>query len=357
MKRRTILTVAAACLSMVLCLGLAGCGGEKMQYEGLNLDDYITPGDYKGLEVDGYKIKVSEQEIQEKVEAALDEATEHKKLKDGSKLKKGDTANIDFEGKVKGKPFDGGTSKGFDLELGSGSLIDGFEDGLIGRKIGETLDLNLTFPEDYQAEKLAGKDVVFTVTINSATRPKKPEYTEDFVKANTKFKTKEEYEKSLEDKIYKEKEADAKTQQKTSLWSDALDKTKMKKYPEAEMEAYKTCFDAQIDTMAEQAGMTRSEALKQMYGTDDAKTINSVLEDSVKTLIKQEMLVEYIAKAENLSYTDEELEKEVAEVESQGYDDETVKSYTGRTMEQYAHIKILYDKVQDFMLENAKVKN
>ena len=108
MKRRTIIALAASIMGMILCMGLTGCGGEKELYDGLNLDDYLTVGEYKGLEVDAYKIKVSEQEIQDKVEAALKEKQENKKLGKKQELKKGDTANIDYSGKVDGKPFDGG---------------------------------------------------------------------------------------------------------------------------------------------------------------------------------------------------------------------------------------------------------
>ena len=306
MKRRTIIALAASIMGMILCMGLTGCGGEKELYDGLNLDDYLTVGEYKGLEVDAYKIKVSEQEIQDKVEAALKEKQENKKLGKKQELKKGDTANIDYSGKVDGKPFDGGDSEGVDLELGSGSFIEGFEDQLIGHKVGDTVEVKVHFPDDYQGEKVAGKDAVFTVKINSATRPKVPKYTVDFVKENTDFDTKEAYEESLKKEIYKEKEEQAKNEQKTSLWSDVLEATEVKKYPEDVLAAYEEVFDAQIDTMAEQAGMTRSDALKQMYGTDEEAKIKSIIEDSTKTLIKQEMLTEYIAEKEGLTYTDEE---------------------------------------------------
>lgn len=356
MKRRTILTGCTMLLGLILCLGLAACGGEKMQYDGLDLEDYITVGEYKGLEVEGYKIKVSEQEIQEKVEAALKDKQENKKLDKKTKLKKGDTANIDYTGKVDGKEFDGGASQGFDLELGSGQFIEGFEDGLIGHKVGESVEVKVHFPDDYQGEKVAGKDAVFTVKINSATRPKVPEYTVDFVKANTDFETKEEYEESIRQDIYKEKEEQAKTEQKNTLWSEVLENTEVKKYPEEELAAYQEVFDAQIDTMAQQYGMTRSQILNQMYGTDDASQVKDIIEDSTKTLIKQEMVTEYIADKEDLTYTKDEKQAKLDEVEKQGYDEETVKSYTGRSLEQYAHITLLYEKVQDFILDNAKVK-
>lgn len=357
MKRNGILTTVVLAMGLILCLSLTACGsGEKMQYDGLNLDDYITVGEYKGLEVDGYTVKVSQQEIQEKVEADLKEHKDETKLKKGDTLKEGDVANIDYEGKVDGKVFDGGASQGFDLELGSGTFIEGFEEGLVGAKVGDTVEVEVHFPDDYQGEKVAGKDAVFTVTINSAKQMKMPEYTDAWVKKNTDYASKKEYEKALKKEIYDQKEEDAKKEQKTSLWSDVLENTEVKKYPEEELAAYEEAFDAQIDQMAQQYGMSREDVLNQMYGTNKESEVKSIIEDSVKTLIKQEMLTEYIAEKEKISYTDEELEKTISEMESQGYTEETVKSYTGRTMDQYAHIRLLYDKVQDFILDNAKVK-
>ncbi len=376
MKRNLVLTVMALVMGMMLCFGLSACGSgsdsgsdadkssetkkeesnAKMPYEGLDLEEYVTPGEYKGLKVDGYKIKISEQEIQEKVEEALKEHKTDTPMKKGDKLKKGDVANIDYEGKVDGKVFDGGASQGFDLELGSGTFIEGFEDGLIGHKVGETVEVKVHFPDDYQGEKVAGKDAVFTVKVNSAKRPKTPEYTEAFVKKNTEYDSKEAYESGLKKEIYQEKQEKAEQEQKTQLWSDVLDKTKMKKYPEEEMKNYEKVFSDQVDLMAQQYQVSREEVLKQLYGSDDEEKVKSMIEDSTKTLIKQEMLTEYIAKKENITYTDEEKDAQIKELEGQGYNDETVKQYTGRTMEQYAHIKLLYDKVQDFLLENAKIK-
>ena len=336
---------------------MTACGSDKDEvYGDLKMEDYVDPGEYKGLEVDAYEIEVSNQEVQQKVEEALKEKQENTELTKKDKLKKGDTANIDYLGKVDGKEFDGGASQGYDLELGSGTFIEGFEDGLIGKHVGDKVKVNVTFPKDYQGEKVAGKDAEFTVTINSATRPSVPEYTDEFVKENTKYESKKDYEAALKKEIYKSKEETAINEQKTSLWSDVLDSTEMKKYPEEQLKAYEAVFDAQIDEMAKQYNMTREDMLKQAYGTDDEKQVKSIVEDSSKMLVKQEMLTEYIAEKEGITYSDDEKEKEIAEIEKQGYDDETVKSYTGRTMEQYAHIKLLYDKVQQFILDNAKVK-
>ena len=123
-------------------------------------------------------------------------------------IKEGDTVNIDYVGKKDGKKFDGGSAEGYDLEIGSGSFIDGFEDGLIGKKIGDKVKLELTFPEDYGEASLAGQDVVFNVTINSATRMTVPEYDLANVKNTTEYDSIAAYEKAVEKENYKEKEAE-----------------------------------------------------------------------------------------------------------------------------------------------------
>ena len=146
---------------------------ERPDYKAL---DYVELGEYKGLTVEVSPTTVTDEEVIKQIRAnagsdILEEVTE-------GTVEEGDTANIDYEGKLDGEAFDGGTAKDTDLEIGSGTFIPGFEDGLIGVKIGDTVDLPLTFPENY-TEELAGKDVVFTVTVNSVKRM--PELTDDLV--------------------------------------------------------------------------------------------------------------------------------------------------------------------------------
>ena len=142
---------------------------ERPDYKAL---DYVKLGDYKGLEVTLASTDVTDEEVEQQVETNLNNNDKSEELKEGT-VENGDVANIDYEGKLNGKAFDGGTAEGYDLTIGSGSFIDGFEDGLIGKKIGDTVDLNLTFPEDYSSTDLAGKEVVFTVKINSVKRAPK----------------------------------------------------------------------------------------------------------------------------------------------------------------------------------------
>ena len=140
------------------------------------MDQYIKVGEYKGLDVQEDVQEVTDSDIDIQIQTNLSQNLVEVE-DENAEVKNGDVVNIDYEGKKDGVAFDGGTAEGFDLTIGSGSFIDGFEDGLIGAKKGETRDLNLTFPENYQAEELAGQDVVFTVKINAIKTT--PELTEE----------------------------------------------------------------------------------------------------------------------------------------------------------------------------------
>lgn len=356
MSKRSVILGLSMAVVLCLCMGLSGCGDEKNPYDGINYDDYIKVGQYKGLPVETVKVKVTDEDVQAKIDEALEAAAKSEDLGEDDEIKDGDTVNIDYVGTIDGKEFEGGSAEGTDLEIGSGSFIEGFEDGLKGKHIGDSVTLDLTFPKDYQSEDVAGKDVTFKVKINSAKRTKTPKYTDAFIKKNTKYKTKEDYEKSLKKSIRKEKEDEAKEEQKNELWSKVMENTEMLKYPEDQLKAYKENFSAQVDSMSEQYGVDRSEVIAQYFGAEDEKAFDKMIEESAQTLIKQEMAIEYIADKEDLEYTDEEKEKKIEEITAQGYDEDSVKSYTGRTMDQYAHINLLYEKVMDFILDNAKVK-
>lgn len=338
---------------IVMSIVFTGCGS-AMPYDNYDLDDYIKVGKYKGLKVDGYTVKVTENDIDTYIQSTLEASPKTEKLEKGDAIEDGDTLNIDYEGRIDGKKFEGGSNESDELTIGSDKFISGFEDGLIGKTVGDEVELNLTFPENYDNKKLRGKDVVFDVKINSATRETIPEYDLDYVKENTKYKSLKAYENAVAKQLYTEKETEAVNNQKTTLWSEALENTKVKKYPEEELEYYIQFNSDQIDEMAKTYGMKRKEMLSS-YGFGNEKEFKAVNEDSSKMRVKQEMLIKYIADKEGLEYTDDEKEALIADFEKQGYDAEAVESQTGREIDEYVHIELLYGKVLDFLLEKAEI--
>lgn len=349
MKKRII----AGLLCGMMVLGLASCGS-SMSYEDYDLKDYLKVGEYKGLTVAPYSVTVTDEDVDAQIQSNLDAAATDKKLDKNTAIEDGDTVNINYTGKIDGKTFDGGSAEKQDLTIGSGSFIDGFESGLIGHKKGETVTLDLKFPDDYSEDSLKGKAVTFTVKINSAIRSVVPELNEAFVKKHSDYDTVEEYTKSIQKELYDQKETEAVNNQKTTLWSAALDNTKVKKYPDRELNHYIEFNSDQLDQTAKQYGVSREDMLKQ-YDLDDEDEFNAVNEDSSKLRVKQEMLIQYIADKENLSYTDKEKEALIKSFEAQGYDADAIEQQTGRTLEDYVHIELLYEKVLDFLLDNANI--
>ena len=186
MKKRFITIVAGIC-AMAL---LGGCAGSK----GALSNDNITIKKYKGLEVDKVEtIAVTDEDVEMSIQSDLETLATKTDIKDRP-AQLGDIAIIDFEGKKDGVAFEGGAGTDYELELGSGQFIDGFEDGVVGHNIGETFDLDLTFPENYSSEELAGQAVVFTVTLKGLQEKHVPELTVDILaQLESKATTNEEY--------------------------------------------------------------------------------------------------------------------------------------------------------------------
>ena len=356
MKYRTG-ALAVCLITLISMLGLTACGNDVDLYSGLDLSEYLKVGDYKGVEADQMEVEVDKSEIGDAIVEKLKAAAKDTKLEKGEEVKDGDTVNIDYVGTIDGKEFDGGTAEGQELTLGSGAYIDGFEEGLVGHKVGEKgIQLELAFPLNYSAEELQGKDVTFTVKINSATRSVQPEYNDAFVKTLGNYKNTKEYEKAVEKELYEQKKAEAENNIKTEVWSKVLEGTEVIKYPEDVVTHYVETFDALTDYNAEQYGLDRKDFIGQYYGAATEEDLQKQLLDYAQTLVKQEMLVEYIAEKEGITYTDEEADALKQEIESQGYTEEAVQRDTGRTMEQYIDIELLYEKVLDFLGENADLK-
>lgn len=350
--KKKIIAMAVCCV--FAALGLTSCGS-SMSYDDYDMSEYLKVGEYKELKTAPYAVSVVDTEVDAQILKNLDAAAEDKTLDKNAAVVKGDTVNIDYVGKLNGKKFEGGSAEGYDLVIGSGTFIDGFEDGLIGKKNGETTDLNVTFPEDYQSKELKGKAVVFTVKINSITRKIVPELNDDFVQKNSEYKTVDEYTKAVEKQLYNQKEAEAINKQKTDLWSKALDNTEVLKYPDRELDHYIKYNSDKMDETAKAYGITREEVLAQ-FDFSDEDEFAVVNEDSSKLRVKQELLIKYIADKEKLTYTDAEREALVQDFNNQGYDAEAIEAQTGRTLEDYVHIELLYQKVLDFLLDNAKIE-
>ncbi len=335
MKR--IISVMLAVLTAVM---FAGCGknGARVLYND-KLSKYIKLGDYKNIAVDtksdGFK-----EYYNNTVSSDVSINDLYVKKTEGT-VASGDTANIDYEGKKDGVAFDGGTAQGYNLTIGSGSFIDGFEDGLIGKKIGDTVDLNLTFPEDYQSTDLAGKAVVFTVKIN-------------YVKTDEERKP-EEYYKELDFDSLEAYKADVTERAaKDYLLDRVLENSEIKDYPQKDAEtiynAYKNMFDTNIQG---QYGIDLATYLSYNNQTEeDFKS--SITDEQIKPLMKEQMVLYAVLDKEKIGLTDKDIQYQI---------NETVKDYDGVSVDKikkfygdyYFEYLAVNEKVLDFLYVNADI--
>lgn len=356
-KRKKTFRIIALCIIVIIIAAIIGGIMYKRAnsdtYKYLNYSKYVTVGEYKGLTYEKADLSVSKEEVQSEIEARLAAAAETKTVTKG-KVKDGDTVKIDYVGKIDGKEFTGGSANDYDLTIGSGSFIDGFEDGLIGKKVGETVTLDLTFPKDYGNEDVAGKDVAFTVTIKSKQKTITPKYDEEFIKANSDFDNKADYEASVKKDLKKQKKEQAESSAKAEIWQKVLDDSKVKSYPKKQLKKEQKAVEKSYKNMAEQYGM-EWDAFQSAMGLD-SKAIKKQAKESVKS-----KLCEYsIAKTEGIKLTNKQYKARLDKMlKDAGMTKDQFKSQYGMTIYEYAEQNDFYDgilmeKVEDFIYKNAK---
>ena len=270
----------------------------------------VTLGEYKGVEVEKKEVEVTEEEIQ----AAVDKERENNSRTidvDDRAVENGDLIKLDFDGSVDGVPFEGGKATDYPLTVGSGSFIPGFEEQLVGAKIGEEVDVNVTFPEDYHAENLKGKAAVFKCKVNEIKVKELPEADDEFAQDVSEFDTLAEYKEDIRKKLLAEKEASAKREKENAVVAKIVEN--------ATMEIPDAMIDEQVRRMAddftrriESQGITVEQYL-QFTGMDTDKLLEQMKPEAVKR-IQNSLVLEAVAKAENIQISDEKLDEEIAKM-------------------------------------------
>lgn len=334
-------------LSLVLVIALVlslfvGCSDDKGRVLfNVDLEDYVELGEYKDVKVnkksDEY-LKVRDGIISYDVETygLYNHKTE-------GIVQNGDTVNIDYVGKKDGVAFDGGTASGYDLQIGSGTFIDGFESGLIGKKIGSTVDLNLKFPDNYGNE-LAGAKVVFTVTINyvKSTEPKTPE---QFYKSFG-FSKVEEYYQKLEDRTLNE-----------FLQQTVVESSKIIDYPQVDIDLmYPYYYQNFQYSVQNNYGVTMEQYLAQT-GQTEAGIKTLLIDNEIKPAMKQQMIWYAILDEEGIEITKDEIEAKIKEIIAQN-GDASIKR--GDVIEQlgeyYIEVLVASEKAFKVLKDNAEIK-
>ena len=297
----------------------------------------VTLGEYKGLKAEKPEVKVTAADVDERLKTLADRNT--RLVSVDREAKSGDTAVIDFEGFLNGKPFEGGKGENHNLELGSGSFVPGFEDQVIGMKAGEEKDIDITFPENYH-EDLAGKAVVFKVKVHEVKEKEVPEMDDEFAKDVSEFDTLKDLKADLKKKITEERQKDADRVFEENLMNQVAENITAD-IPDVMVEnqarQYLDNFKAQISRQFPY------EEYKKMTGMDDEKLLADAKEPALRQ-VKMDLAVAAIIKAENIEASDEDVEAEYKKMAEQfGMDVDMVKKY------------LVKEQVQDQLLSQKAV--
>ncbi len=311
----------------------------------------VTLGQYKGLEAERKDESVSDEDVDNELNSVRKRNARMIDIDDRA-AEMGDTVDIDFDGYLDGERFDGGKAEGYSLELGSNSFVPGFEDQIVGMKIGEEKDIDITFPENYTPE-LAGKAVVFKIKLNGITTPELPELDDEFAKDVSEFDTLDEYKGSLRENLEKRKKDEAENDFRANVFKQAVNNLKAE-IPEC-MILEKV--EQTIRDYASNFGMTdRSvplESLKEMMGLSDEVVENNI-RPAAEFQVKTDLLLDKIKDEEKLEVTEEAFNEYLNKVaEDVKATADQLKNYFG---EAFIKAEQLKEMATNLIVDSAKVK-
>lgn len=313
---------------------------------GIDVEKCVTLGNYKCVTVEKTIQSVTDEDVQNEIDNAL----ANYPVEVDQAAKEGDTVNIDYVGKIDGEEFDGGSDQGADLKLGSGKFIDGFEDGLIGARKGETRTLNLTFPEDY-TQDLAGKAVEFTVTVNAVKEPLS-EPTDQWVADNIEgYDNLADYKAGIRSEQEESNEQTAENQVRYAAWTQVIDNCTINEYPETLVEVGKKLYEQQVETYAKYAGMELDAYIESSGLTQEEYQSN--MEEYGKNVAAQALVCQAICDKEGFAIGDDDYQKALQDMltEYGCTEDELIQTYGQDNVEQ----SIMLNRVSNLILENANV--
>ena len=312
----------------------------------------IKLGKYKGVEIDKIDVEVSEDEVNEAIEKERQNAARIVSVE--REVKSGDTVTIDFEGFVDGVAFEGGKGENYNLEIGSHSFIDTFEDQIIGKNIDDEFDVNVTFPENYQAANLAGKPAVFKVKIHEIKEKQLADLDDDFASDVSSYDTFAEYKESVKKNLSDKKADDAKKAKEDAAVNAIIEDSEIE-IPEMMLATQQREMLDEFAQRLRYQGMNIEQYFK--YTGMNAEMMMDQIKPQAEQKIKTQLVLEAVAKAENIEVTDEDVEAEIKKIaDNYKMEVEKVKETLGAGNEDAIKKDIAMQKAIDFITENAKEK-
>ncbi|WP_447548944.1 trigger factor [Staphylococcus aureus] len=316
----------------------------------VTVEPEVKLGDYKSLEIEKQETELSDDELQEAIDHSLGHLAEMVVKEDGV-VENGDTVNIDFSGSVDGEEFEGGQAEGYDLEIGSGSFIPGFEEQLEGMKVDEEKDVVVTFPEEYHAEELAGKEATFKTKVNEIKFKEVPELTDEIAnELDAEANTVDEYKENLRKRLAEQKATDAENVEKEEAITKATDNTTID-IPEAMVNTELDRMVSEFAQRIQQQGLDL-QTYFQISGQDESQ-LREQMKDDAEQRVKTNLTLTAIAEAEKIEATDEDIDKELEKMSKQfNISVEDIKNTLGNTDIIKNDVRI--QKVIDLLRDNAK---
>ena len=313
----------------------------------------VELGNYKGVEVSKVDTEATDADVEEEIKKVAEQNSRTITVEDRA-VKDGDMTVIDFEGFVDGVAFEGGKGENYPLTIGSHSFIDNFEDQIIGMNIGDEKEINVTFPEDYHAEELKGKPATFKVSVKEIKEKHLPDIDDDFAQDVSDFDTLDEYKADLKKKIAERKEAEAKRQKET----EAIEKI----VADSKMDIPQAMIDTQVTRMAEdfaqrlqQQGLSLETYFK-YTGLTAEKILDDMKPEAVKR-IQNSLVLEAVAKAENIQVSDDEFNAELSKMaEMYKMEVDKIKEFMGESEEKQMRDDIAIQKAVDLIVSSAVEK-
>lgn len=311
----------------------------------------VTLGKYKGVKVDKMDVEVTDEEVEAEIGRERESNARTITVEDRPVQDK-DMTVIDFEGFVDGVAFEGGKGENYPLTIGSGAFIPGFEEGLIGAQIGEEVEVNVTFPEDYQASELAGKPAVFKCTVKEIKEKELPELDDEFASEVSEFDTMAEYREDVKKKLGDKKAAEAKSAKEDAVIDAVIAEAQME-IPDAMLETQQRQMVDEFAQRIQSQGLSMDQYM-QFTGLTADKMLEQVKPQALKR-IQSRLVMEAVAAAEKIEASEEEFEEEVKVMgEAYQLEPEKVKELLGENGKKQVKEDICIKKAVDFVVENAK---
>ena len=313
----------------------------------------VTLGKYKGVKVDKVDVTVSDEDVAKEIDAERERNARSISVTDRA-VKDGDQTVIDFEGFKDGVAFEGGKGENYPLTIGSGAFIPGFEEQLIGKNIGEEVEVNVTFPEQYQAEELAGQPAVFKVTVKEIKEKQLPELDDEFAAEVSEFDTLAEYKEDVKKNLTEKREKDAKNAKEDAVIEAIIEGAKMD-IPEAMVETTQRQMIQEFAQNIQMQGLSMEQYF-QFTGLT-AETMMEQVKPQAEKRIKSRLVLEAVVKAENIVATEEDFDNEIAKMaEMYKMEADKVKESIGEEGKKQLMEDLAVSKAVEFVVNEAKEK-